>query len=250
MINPPRREVLNTIEQAGGGERALEWVLDGMNGRRLTESAATRNPDSIMKLLESRGFDKATIEAMIAAMPTDGQANAQSQMTLDSGLRFDAERHAKQIALATFESRVTLSDLLSQSEGLPLKHLYQESYPEALARAGIERIELIDRFPVLTAQFGYTRGASGPGDSRLRTYRDQNGEYTIYGDLAQTEALLIRLDPKLVREWLLKVGEHIAPATDSRSSAEAILSSMTSMDQPNQVTRKVTELVHSISRIH
>lgn len=69
MINPPRREILVQIDQAGGGERALEWMLEGMVGRRLTESAAAQNPASIRKLLEDRGFDEATISAMIAAMP-------------------------------------------------------------------------------------------------------------------------------------------------------------------------------------
>lgn len=247
MINPPKREILKTIEQAGGGERALEWVLDGMTARRLTESAAARNPSSIRKLLEERGFDAATIEAMIAAMPEGGHDESQGRLTLDPKLQADAERHAKQIALATFESRVTLSDLLSRANSAALKHLYTERYPQSLAQAGFERVELIDRFPILTAQFGYTRGPSSPGASRLRTYRDQNGDYSIYGDLAQTEALLIRLDPRLVHQWLMKVGESLPPMTDSRSAAVAVLSSMTSMDQPNEVTLKVTELVHSIS---
>lgn len=247
MINPPRREILNTIEQAGGGERALEWVLDGMGGRRLTESAAASSPASIRKLLEERGFDAATIEAMITAIPRDGKENSKGPISLDSKLRIDAERHAKQIALATFESRITISDLHNQSESRALTNLYTELYPKAFLSAGIERIELIDQFPILTAQFGYTRGASNSGDSRLRTYRDPNGDYTIYGDLAQTEALLIRLDPMVVHQWLVKVGEPITPASDSRSASEAILSSMTSMDQPNQVAQKVIELVHSIS---
>lgn len=247
MINPPRREILNTIEQAGGGERALEWILDGMVGRRLTESAAASNPGSIRKLLEERGYDAATIDAMIAAIPQNGQETSRGQISLAPALRVDAERHAKQIALATFESRITLADLLSRSESAVLSRLYTEVYPKAFAKAGIERIELVDQFPILTAQFGYTRGASNPGDSRLRAYRDQNGDYTIYGDLAQTEALFIRLDPRLVRQWLVRMGESIASATDSRSSAEAILMSMTSTDQPNQVTRRVIELVHSIS---
>lgn len=247
MINPPRREILTTIEQAGGGERALEWVLEGMSGRRLTDSAAARNPSSIRKLLEERGFDAATIETMIAAMPKTDQEGSGSQISMDSLLQVDAERHAKQIALATFESRITLSDLLNQSKSASLQKLYTDLYPQAFARAGVERVELVDRFPILTAQFGYTRGASNPGDSRLRTYRDQNGDYTVYGDLDQTEALFIRLDPKMVHKWLVAIGESILPATDSRSSAEAILATMAPMGQPNHVTRKVIELVHSIS---
>src|SRR5690606_20185437 len=75
MINPPRREILVRIEQAGGGERALEWMLEGMVGRRLTESAAAQNPGSIRKLLEDRGFDEATITAMLAAMPDTTDSN-------------------------------------------------------------------------------------------------------------------------------------------------------------------------------
>lgn len=246
MINPPRREVLITIEQAGGGERALEWLLDGMRAKRMTESAATNNPESLKKLLESRGFDSATIETMIAALPPTSDGDSK-QLELDHQLKSDAERQAKQIALATFESRITLSDLLNQSANENLKTLYSEIYKTAMSRSGIERVELIDRFPVLTAQYGYTRGASRPGESRLRTYRDPSGEYTVYGELDQTEALLFRLDPSKVYQWLVKTGETLPKASDSRTSAEAILSSMSHTDKPNQISRKVTELVHSLS---
>lgn len=246
MINPPRREILARIEQAGGGERALEWVLEGMVGRRLTESAAAQNPASIRKLLEDRGFDDATIEAMLAAMPAAGPAASKS-LTLDPELRADAERQAKQIALATFESRITVADLLGQSSTETLRNRYEIEYSRALTRAGIERVELIDRFPVLTAQFGYTRGKPNPGESRLRTYREKSGEYIVYGDLAQTEALLIRLDPQTVHGWLAGQGIGLNPQTDTRSAAEAILSAMSAMDRPNDITEKVVELVHSYS---
>lgn len=246
MINPPRREILARIEQAGGGERALEWVLEGMVGRRLTESAAAQNPASIRKLLVDRGFDDATIEAMLAAMPAAGPATPKS-LTLDPELRADAERQAKQIALATFESRITVADLLGQSNTEALRNRYENEYGRALTRAGIERVELVDRFPVLTAQFGYTRGKPNPGESQLRTYRDKSGEYIVYGDLAQTEALLIRLDPPTVHNWLVRQGVGLNPQTDTRSAAEAILSAMSPTDRPNDATERVVELVHSYS---
>lgn len=247
MINPPRREVLNAIEQAGGGERAFEWVLGGMSGRRLTDAAPAQHPDSIRKLLESRGFDEATIEAMIAALPVANQGTNQSTVNLGRELRGDAERQSKQIALATFESRMTVGDLLARAEGEFAKDLYQNTYPQALSRAGFERVELIDRFPVLTAQFGFTRGAPTPGESRLRTYRDQNGNYDVYGELTQTEALMVRLDPRKLHQWLASVGIALTPASDGRTAAESILAAMSSMDNPNEVTHKVTEVVHSIS---
>jgi hypothetical protein len=247
MINPPRREILNKIEQVGGGERALEWLLEGMSGRRLTEAAPAQNTDSIRKLLEDRGFDGPTIEAMIAAMPPREGAQESQIDRLDTELRSDAEREAKQIALATFESRTTIQDMLKRSEGEALRNLYQKSYPRALERAGFERVELIDRFPVLTGQFGFTRGEAAPGASRLRTYRDRNGDYTVYGDLVQTEALLIRLNPAILQHWLKRNGLNIDFAPDRRGAAESILAAMSSIRQPNEVTSKVTEVVHSIS---
>ncbi|UAJ11065.1 hypothetical protein [Polymorphobacter megasporae] len=246
MINPPRREILLRIEQAGGGERALEWMLEGMVGRRLTESAAAQNPASIRKLLEDRGFDDETITAMIAAMPATADPRSRT-VPLDPELRADAERQAKQVALATFESRITITDLLHRSKAESLRDQYRSAYPRALRRAGFERIELIDRFPVLTAQFGYTRGKPNPGDSRLRTYRQNTGEYVIYGDLAQTEALLIRLEPTRILEWLIRQGFALPGCSGDREAAEAILSAMGPMDRPNPLTESVIELVHSIS---
>ena len=246
MINPPRREILNRIEQAGGGERALEWMLDGMVGRRLTESAAAQNPASIRKLLEDRGFDDATISAMVSAIP-DTSESGKSTLALDPELRADAERQAKQVALATFESRITIADLLARSTSDTLRDQYQSEYPRALRRAGIERIELIDKFPVLTAQFGYTRGKPNPGDSRLRTYREKTGEYIVYGDLAQTEALLIKLDSVIVLDWLLRQGFALPKASENREAAETILAAMGPTDRPNELTERVIELVHSIS---
>lgn len=246
MINPPKREILSQIEQAGGGERALEWVISGMAGRRLTDSAPVQSQDSVRRLLEERGFDAATIAAMIAAMPAEPAAQPVGP-TLPNLIRGLAEREARQIALATFESRITISDLLDRAEAASVREIYETAYPAALARAGLSRVELIDRFPVLTAQFGYTRGASAPGEARLRTYRDPNGDYTVYGELAQTEALLLRLDPVKVHAWLVEAGLPVAPAEDARTSALAIISAMGPSEAPTEVSARVTELVHSYS---
>jgi hypothetical protein len=246
IINPPKRETLAQIEQAGGGERALEWVLSGMSGRRLTDAAPVQSQDSIRRLLEERGFDAATISAMVAAMPIEPAAQIVGP-ALPTSIRSVAEREARQIALATFESRITISDLLSRSETTSVRTLYETAYPISLGRAGLGRVELIDKFPVLTAQFGFTRGPSQPGEGRLRTYRDPNGDYTVYGELAQTEALLLRLDPLKVHSWLTKRGLLVTPAEDARTAASAIISGMGPSEAPTEMTIRVTELVHSYS---
>ena len=136
---------------------------------------------------------------------------------------------------------------MAQSSQAELRDRYEVKYERALQRAGIERVELIDKFPVLTAQFGYTRGKPNPGESRLRTYREKSGDYVIYGDLAQTEALLIRLDPQMVHSWLVEQGIKIDPQSGARSASEAILSAMSALDVPNEATNKVIELIHSYS---
>lgn len=246
MINPPKREILSQIEQSGGGERALEWVLSGMAGRRLTDSAPARSQESIRRLLEERGFDTATIDAMIAVMPA-GNATQAVGPSLPTLIRGIAEREARQIALATFESRITIPDLLGHAENASVRSLYETAYQTSLARAGLGRVELIDRFPVLTAQFGYTRGPSAAGESRLRTYRDPNGDYTVYGELALTEALFVRLNPLKVHAWLVKRGLPVDSAEDARTAASAIISAMGPPEAPTDVTIRVTELVHSYS---
>lgn len=246
MINPPKREILTQIEQSGGGERALEWVLSGMAGRRLTDSAPARSQESIRRLLEERGFDTATIDAMIAVMPAGTAAQAIGP-ALPALIRGIAEREARQIALATFESRITIPDLLGHAENASVRSLYETAYPTSLAKAGLGRVELIDRFPVLTAQFGYTRGPSAAGESRLRTYRDPNGDYTVYGELALTEALFVRLNPLKVHAWLVKRGLPVDSAEDARTAASAIISAMGPPEAPTDVTIRVTELVHSYS---
>jgi hypothetical protein len=157
-----------------------------------------------------------------------------------------AEQQARQIALATFESRTTMGDLAESSNQALQRDLYEMQYPVALSMSGLERVELVDRFPVLTGQFGYTRGSLKPGESRLRTYRETNGDYTVYGEVAQTEALLFRLDPLIVHAWLRAQGIMLPDVENRRNAAEAILTSYTGLDG-DRTSQLVTTLVHSYS---
>jgi hypothetical protein len=244
VINPPRREIVQLVDQAGGGDRALEWILEGMPGRRVTDGKATNDPETIRRMLRDRGFDESTINSMIAAMPS-GPLQAAGP-SIRSPAREPAIQQARQIALATFESRRTIAEMATVATTGRLAALYRETYPLAINRAGIERVELIDRFPVLTGQYGYTRGTSEPGESRLRTYREPNGEYIVYGDLAPTEALFIRLDPLKVHAWLRVQGVNLADAEGRRDAAVSVLDSCS--DDPNDpILERVQVLVHSYS---
>jgi hypothetical protein len=249
LINPPRRDILVQVESAGGGERALDWLLAGMSGRRLTDTPASANPESVRKMLQERGFDQSTIDAMIAAMQPQ-QQSAQPAVNLSAETMDAARFQAKQIALATFESRRTIDDLTQASRNDHQHDLYARQYAIAMRSAGIERIELVDRFPVLTGQFGYTRGDAAPGASRLRAYREKNGDYVVYGELTLTEALLVRLDPMTVHAWMAKRGHNLEKCSNAR---EAAISVLRSLDPPstgaptNSAAKDLTTLVHSYS---
>jgi len=249
MINPPRRDVLTRIENGGGGERALEWVLNGMQERSMLVGNQTTNPDTVRALLADRGFDASTIDAMIAAMPPE-QGHALRRPRLNGRVKALAERQARQIALATFESRLTLTDLQMAVANPATKALYDFAYPAAMRDAGIRSIELVDTFPVLTAQFGFTRGDSAPGASMLRTYRERNGDYILYGDLIQTEALFVSLDPILVAKWLASRGHLTTSAAGHRDAMIDILESLNPPDSPNPfamdaASKDLTTLLHS-----
>jgi hypothetical protein len=250
LINPPKREVLQRVEAAGGGERALEWVLDGMRGRSVVDAPATTDSDSLRRMLRERGFDETTVAAMVAAMPAQ---NRELSLAADLALSVKerAQREARQIALANFESRLTIADMREAATGSQSRQLYEQTYPAILKRAGIERVELVDRFPVLTGQFGYTRGEATPGKSRLRTYRETNGDYTVYGELVQTEALFVRLNPLYIHRWMAQRGRQLRSANNSKEAAVAVLEDLAGpageLSFINESDRLLVTLVHSFA---
>jgi hypothetical protein len=143
---------------------------------------------------------------------------------LDPERRAEAESQATTIAMALSESRVRVEDLRGATPGdSQLRHLYEARYPASLQRAGLEAIELVDRFPILTGSFGYTRGQQGPGASRLVPFKDRGRNYALYADITNTEALFVRLSPKSVLSWLKGMGFNIPDAQDAREARVSIL---------------------------
>jgi hypothetical protein len=80
-------------------------------------------------------------------------------------------------------------------------------YATWLARAGLETVEYADRFQMLTGSFGYTSGPSNdPTQSALVPFTNDKGDFVAYGDLTETEALFVKLDPIRVLDWLRSQG--------------------------------------------
>lgn len=227
VVNPRTPERTRRMAEAGGPDRALTWVLNGLAERRFDDVGATR--ESLLQDLRGRGLPEEFVQRMIAQAEHEGAlAPSHGDEVLPDGRREEAAHAAATLAMALDASRITMSNLVDAvaNSSSDLADLYRRIYPSEIRRAGIEAIELVDRFPILTGNFAYTRGDSTPGVSRLRPFMMRNNKYVVYADLAETEGLVVRLRPTLVAQWLVQSGYTLSPWHDERSARLAILSAI------------------------
>ena len=224
IVNPPRREDVQRILEQGGSTRALAWVLEGIQEQSLENARPTAS--SLRRQLLGQGMPEAAIDAVIRSA---GEAGGLAVGSVDlealaADKRAEAEDQALAIALAASSSRTRVADLIgTNDQTADLQSLYRNEYPAALTRAGLESVELVDKFPILTGHFGYTRGDPAPGESKLVTFKDRRGDYVVYGDLAQTEALFFRLSATRVVRWLERQGFNMPRCPDERTARLAII---------------------------
>jgi len=244
MVNPPRPEQLRDLLSQGGASRCLDWVLDGMPGSKPSLQASTRR--TFVESLVAQGLPQLAAEAAADAAAAQGHAFSGDDDSDDLDMRADrldaARDDAFDLALAVHEGRRGTSDLKTEPVGPELANLYTDSYPPAMARAGVEEIDLVDRFPVLRGVFGYSRGGGQAGDKRLVMFRGKGGAYRVYADAAETEALLVRLDPLKVCAWLHQRGLLKAVPPTVRDARLAILSDI---DVPERGADINTETIGS-----
>lgn len=255
IVNPPTPERVRELREAGGATRALQWVVSGMQTANARELGRTRA--TFLQQLLGQGFDEAFAQQMVQQAVDAGQVSDDDQFDhqLVGHHRTEAENEAVKIAMATLESRTRISDLANAvPTDSELRTLYSHQYPQIFQAAGLESIEFVDRFPVLSGNFGYTRGDATPGASRLVTYRNpRRANPVVYAEIAQTEALFIRLSPTMVAQWLERRGHVLAGWNDETSARIAILRAATipppGTDPPTNPTAgsDLLTLVHSYS---
>jgi len=190
------------------------------------------------------------IENMIRAAEQAGAFATDQPPNLPASIAEDVESQAITIALATFESRLQLRDLIARTEAQStLGRLYRGHYATGIEAACLDRVEFIDRFPVLTGHYGFTRGDPSPGASRLRAFREADGTYSVYGDIAETEALFIRLAPEQVAAWLRSQGHQLEDWTDKASASLSILRASADADVAGAVNTLVHSFAHRLIRL-
>lgn len=257
LINPPRPEHREALKLAGGARKALIWVVEGLTATGPGDVTAKQTREEFLKKLIAGGIDPTFAETMADMAEKGGQLAKPGDHPIDrlsAQRREEAEREAVDIAMALAESRTPTTALRSATPGDALDVRYRNSYPAALARAGIDGLDLVDRFPVLNAMYGYTRGEDDPTKCRLVPFRRKKGGYRLYGNLAETEAFLVRLDPVRVATWLAGRGHQLPGWTagdkDPVAARVAVLQSAlvpTKRDSPSTDTAgtDVLKLVHT-----
>jgi len=90
------------------------------------------------------------------------------------------------------------------------KTIPNASVAEAKSRAlGFSKVSLIDEFPIILASYGFSRSDSKPNDCFLQPFpsnRDFNGKFPVYIDKVSADALVFKLDPIRVYQWLIANG--------------------------------------------
>lgn len=225
LVNPPDPADAARLRAAGGGARALEWVLDGMVADDPT--AGRQTLAGLIETFRQAGLSEETARQFAQDAVDRGEAeagNGGAEIALPVSVREKAHEEALSLASAVRGGRTRVSDMVAGTTP-PLRTLYEGAYHDAMRDAHLEGVELLANFPVATLAFAFTRGDLAPGAARLAPFRDR-GHIRAYGSLSRTEALLFRLDPLRVHDHLRQHGHTLPDVDDARAARLALLERM------------------------
>lgn len=191
--------------------------LDGYKDRPLityTQSQETSNSsskigdselDEVMKRIEEENLSAEAIKKLLEELRkkrSDSESSSTTNLSDTllnlSGLNETVWQNA---GYELFESLMPLEAGTHQS----IQRGSESNLRNKLQQLNIEDISLISDFPILNATFGYSRVDSVPNECNLNPFPpmpEYNARYPIYIDQIQADAILIKLNPHAVLEWL------------------------------------------------
>lgn len=242
IVNPPSEAARERIERAGGAPQALSWVVAGMTTRWMDQGLP--GIATLRATLSQQNLSDELIERFVAMAVERGEVAPDLDGSVPVAIRGRAEAEARQIAVGLAESRKAQADLLATAPP-GLLETYRTDYPGALALARLEAVDFVERFPILTGHFGYTRGPSNdPASSVLVPFQTRQGDYAVYGEMNDTEALFVRLDPQRVAAWLASHGVAVETGGDPATARLRVLRALGN-DPTGRALELATTLVHS-----
>ena len=253
IVNPPSQADAAALRSPSGRSMVLEWVLGGMDSD--TPAAGKPTIEVLYETFVAQGTEPTTARAMAeAAYKASGETGKDEDGDvgdLTGDAKDAATTAALRLAYATIGGRLRLTHLV-RNAGPMAKARFKDLYPPALDRGRLVEVELLERFPVLTAAFGYTRGSGDFGTSHLQWFKGGSGGLRIHGQQADTEALLFRLDPVAVSHHLHRHGALEKAEDDPRAARLAIAKAATvphagEIVDPSSAGARLLTLVHSYS---
>jgi hypothetical protein len=248
LVNPPDPAAAARLRASGGGARALEWVMDGLGPTQPGEGGQT--VEGLVETLVQSGLSIETARDLAERAHERGEVArgaAQGEIDLPPLVRERAHEEALSLASALDQGRVRVDDMVANTTP-PLRTLYETSYRDAIADAGLSNVELLTNFPVATLAFGFTRGGSEPTDTTLVAFRERGG-LRAFGMLTRTEAILFQLDPVAALCWLREQGFDLPETRDPREARLSILRAVEiprpTEEHPHPVGTAVVTLLHS-----
>lgn len=248
LVNPPDPGAAARVRASGGGARALEWVLGGMQVGDPGQGAQT--VEGLVETLVQQGLSTEFARQLAEQALEQGEVkrgSARGEIDLPESTRQRAQEEALNLYSAAMEGRVQVAEMVEGTTP-PLRTLYETGYRRAMEEARLSNVELLTNFPVATVAFGYTRGGTDPTETRLVPFRER-GALRAYGSLSRTEALLFQLDPLAVHEHLRDRGFRLRDAGSAREARVAILEAvdvpLRGAEQPQPLGAAIVTLLHS-----
>lgn len=249
LVNPPDPVTAAVLRDRTAAAQKLDWVLQGLP----LDAAEGPSVETVVAGLVAAGLSESMARQQAEKMAADGALGGDTlveAVDLSPERLLEAQEAALRLWLAVSGGRRTVGDMVTEAT-TDQRDVLETRYPAAIKHCGLEAVELLEDFPVLTCRYGYTRGPSTPGAATLRRYRARDGAIAVHGQLARTEGLLFRLDPMLVVDWLRARG-HIDATASEPSAARARLLEVVQIpdafDEPaDDPGTLVLTLLHSLS---
>lgn len=227
VINPPTMQVATDFAGEAARTTTLDWVLDGMP--EANALSRTRNIQSLVDQFVRMGIDEIQAKkmAVAAARASGGKIEETgADIALPSVVREHAIDGALKLAFASVNGRITVDDLKRHRGDKSLTDRYEVDYPKAMYSALLENVIFLERFPILTAFYGYSRGdgtkAAATARPILNWFRER-GRLRLYSLKAETEALVFSLDPVAIIDWLTRRGHAVDAHRSARDARKFIL---------------------------
>lgn len=213
------------------------------------------------ELLKQQASGQITAEQMIAEMQRlrSGKKAASSSKS-DFG-QLVAQRSGVASAIWERAGYELFESVLPREAGTSLSLTSANPQAKELSeRMGFNCLTLESDYPIINATYGYTRAEYRPNESRLNSFApdpDHGGKFPIFVDEVQADAILFRLSPQAVCDWLAQCRISGIPAdsthnVSTRSFFVRIFDGMSLRETlgPSDAAARMTfGLLHTLSHI-